>query len=412
MSVATLAVELPALPYGRQWIDEEDIAAVVECLRGDWLTQGPRIEQFEKALCAKTGARHAIAVSSGTAALHLAALAAGVGPGDTAITSANTFVASANCIAYCGGTPYFADVDPATGLLDLETLEQCVEMLTLAGRPPKLIVPVDFAGQPADLPAVQAIAARCGAKVIEDAAHSLGATYRYNGSHHRAGGCDHADLAILSFHPVKQITTAEGGAVLTNDSAMATRIRDLRTHGIHREPARLTRPSEGPWYYEQAELGYHYRLTDLQCALGLSQLGKLDRFVARRNAIARLYDAAFAEKPLADVVEPLHTHAATAIHAYHLYVIRLKQLPDETVQNVARRRKALYLALREQRIFTQVHYIPVPWQPYYQSQTNSPKAFPGAEAYYASCLSLPMYPRMSDMDACRVVEALRECLAV
>jgi dTDP-4-amino-4,6-dideoxygalactose transaminase len=343
--------------------------------------------------------------------LHLAALAMGVGPGDTAITSAITFVASANCIAYCGGTPYFADVDPATGLIDLASLEQCVEKLTRAGRPPKVIIPVDFAGQPADLPAVRAIAARCGAKVLEDAAHSLGASYLHEGIGYRAACCAHADLAILSFHPVKLITTGEGGAVLTNDAAMAARVRELRTHGIHRDPARLTRPEEGPWYHEQAELGYHYRLTDLQCALGLSQLGKLERFVARRNAIARIYDAAFAEKPLASFVEPLHTRPQTATHAYHLYVIRLKPRPGETIEQTGARRMALYLALREEKIFTQVHYIPVPWQPYYQSRTRSKLEPPGAAAYYASCLSLPMFPLMTHMDSRRVVEALREWLA-
>jgi UDP-4-amino-4,6-dideoxy-N-acetyl-beta-L-altrosamine transaminase len=395
------------LPYGRQWIEEDDIAAVVECLRGDWLTQGPRVEQFEKGLCEATGARHAVVVSSGTAALHLAAIAAGVGPGDTAITSANTFVASANCIAYCGGTPYFADVDPATGLIDLASLQQRVEKLTRAGRPPKVIVPVDFAGQPADLPAVRAIAAGCGAKVVEDAAHSLGASCVHEGIRYRAAGCEHADLAILSFHPVKHITTGEGGAVLTNDASVAARVRDLRTHGIHRDLARLIRPAEGPWYYEQAELGYHYRLTDIQCALGLSQLAKLERFVARRNAIARLYGTGIAEKPLSALLEPLHTRPDTAIHAYHLYVIRLKRRPFESVDQIAVRRKALYLALREQRIFTQIHYIPVPRQPYYDTGTGLADC-PGAELYYASCLSLPMYPGMTDADVERVVMALRK----
>jgi dTDP-4-amino-4,6-dideoxygalactose transaminase len=269
------------------------------------------------------------------------------------------------------------------------------------------MVPVDFAGQPADLPAVRAIAAQCGAKVVEDAAHSLGAGYLHEGIAYRAASCAHADLAILSFHPVKLITTGEGGAVLTNDAAMAARVRDLRSHGIHRDRARLTRPDEGPWYYEQAELGYHYRLTDLQCALGLSQLAKLERFLARRNAIARIYDAAFGEQPLSDFVEPLHTRAATATHAYHLYVIRLKQRSGESVEQIDVRRKALYLALREQRIFTQVHYIPVPIQPYYHGHTDSLSYFPGAGLYYGSCLSLPMYPRMTDVDVLRVVEALR-----
>jgi dTDP-4-amino-4,6-dideoxygalactose transaminase len=285
-------------------------------------------------------------------------------------------------------------------------LEQCVEKLTRAGRPPKLIVPVDFAGQPADLPAVRAIAAGCGAKVVEDAAHSLGASYLHDGVNYRAASCSHADLAILSFHPVKHITTGEGGAVLTNDAAMAARVRDLRTHGIHRDPARLTRSEEGPWYYEQAELGYHYRLTDLQCALGLSQLAKLQRFVARRNAIARIYDAAFAQKPLVEFIKPLEMRNMTDTHAYHLYVIRFKQRANETGEQLAIRRKALYLALREHKIFTQVHYIPVPWQPYYQNKIMQRADCPGARAYYGGCLSLPMYPLMCDKDATRVIDAL------
>jgi dTDP-4-amino-4,6-dideoxygalactose transaminase len=216
----------------------------------------------------------------------------------------------------------------------------------------------------------------------------------------------------LSFHPGQHIPTGEGGAVLTNDAAMAARVRDLRTHGIHRDPARLARPHEGPWYYEQAELGYHYRLTDLQCALGLSQLGKLERFVARRNVIARIYDSAFAQKPLSGFIEPLRTCATTATHAYHLYVIRLKQRPGESVEQIAVRRKALYVALREQKVFTQIHYIPVPSQPYYHGQTDSLSDFPGAGLYYGSCLSLPMYPRMTDGDVGRVVETMRICCAL
>lgn len=394
------------LPYGRQWIDDDDVAAVVACLRGDWLTQGPKVEEFERALCAATGARHAVAVSSGTAALHLAALAVGVGPGDTGITSAVTFVASANCVAYSGGEPHFADVDPETGLIDLASLEDVVGRLTRAGRPPKAIVPVDFAGQPADLPAVRAIADRCGAKVISDAAHSLGGAYTHAGQTYRAGCCAHSDLAILSFHPVKHVTTGEGGAVLTNNPALAARVRDLRTHGIHKDPARLTRPDEGPWYYEQAELGYHYRITDLQCALGLSQSRKLDRFVGRRNEIARRYDAALAEPPLAGWLTPLRTLPATATHAYHLYVVRLVRRPGESLDQLAARRKTLYLGLRERKIYTQVHYIPVPMQPFYGGRADD---HPGATAYYAGCLSLPMFPKMTDADVDRVIEALREC---
>lgn len=397
------------LPYGRQWIDDDDIAAVVACLRGDWLTQGPAVEAFEKALAAETGAKYAVAVASGTAALHLAAMVAGVGPGATGVTSAITFTASANCIAYCGGRPEFADVDPDTALIDLNSLDQRVKQLTAAGTPPKVIVPVDLAGQPADLPAVRAIADRCGAKVISDAAHSLGGSYRHAGQTVRAGACVHSDLAILSFHPVKHITTAEGGALLTNDDALAAKARDLRTHGIHRDPARLTRPDEGPWYYEQAALGYHYRISDLQCALGLSQLNKLGPFVARRNAIARRYDAAFAKPPFAGWLAPLRQLPATVTNAYHLYVVKLARRPGESLEQLAARRKGLYLALRERKILTQVHYIPVPMQPYYRDRACARSCDAcGARAYYSACLSLPLFPKMADADADRVIGALAE----
>jgi UDP-4-amino-4,6-dideoxy-N-acetyl-beta-L-altrosamine transaminase len=401
---------LQPLPYGRQCIEEDDIAAVVECLRGDWLTQGPRIEQFEQLLCTATGARYAVAVSSGTAALHLAALAAGVAPGDSGITSAITFVASANCIAYCGGQPAFADVDPETGLIDLPSLQTRVDELTRLGRPPRVIVPVDFAGQSADLPAVQVIARRCGARVIEDAAHSLGASYIHEGHTYRAGSCAHSDLAVLSFHPVKHITTGEGGAVLTNDEGLAERLRTLRTHGIHRDRRRLTRPDEGPWYYEQDELGYNYRITDLQCALGIAQANKLARFVERRNVLARLYDEAFSTSPLARWLKPLKRLPQTRMHSHHLYVVKLLRQPGEELHALAGRRRKLYLALRDHGIYAQVHYIPVPWQPYYQQHSSSqPSEMPGAAAYYSACLSLPLFPRMADGDVGRVVEALLAC---
>jgi UDP-4-amino-4,6-dideoxy-N-acetyl-beta-L-altrosamine transaminase len=402
--------DFPPLPYGRQWIDDDDVAAVVECLRGDWLTQGPRVDRFEQALCEATGANYAVAVSSGTAALHLAALAAGVLRGDWGVTAAVTFVASANCIAYCGGAVRFADVDPTTGLIDPKSLVEIIEGMANFGRPPQIIVPVDLTGQPADLPAVRALAGRFGARVVEDAAHSLGAEYTHQGQTYKAGGCAHTDMAVLSFHPVKHITTGEGGAVLTNDAALAGRLRELRTHGIHRDPARLTRPDEGPWYYEQSDLGYNYRITDMQCALGLTQIAKLGRFVARRNDIAGQYDAALAAAPLAGWIEPLCRLPQTRTHAYHLYVVRLVRRPGESLERLAGRRKALYLALRERRIYTQVHYIPVPMQPYYQERRHpADPETPGALAYYAGCLSLPMYPLMRDADVARVVEALEQC---
>ena len=396
------------LPYGRQTVDEADVAAVVECLRGDRLTQGPRVERFEAALCEVSGARHAVAVASGTAALHLACLAVGVKPGDCGVTAAVTFVASANCLAYCGATPHFADIDPRTGLIDPASLAAVVDQLEVAGTPPKALIPVDFAGQPADLPAVRAIADRVGAAVIADAAHALGAAFRLPGGDvRRVGGGGLADATTFSFHPVKPVTTGEGGAVVTDDEGLADAVRELRTHGIHRDPARLTRTDEGPWYYEQDALGYHYRVTDLQCALGLSQLDKLDAFLDRRNAVANRYDAALADAPFAGRVEPLAKRAETVRHGYHLYVVRLIPDDGEPAESVAARRRALFEALHRGGVLAQVHYVPVPMQPFYGGDAS---AFPGARAYYAGCVSLPIFPGLTDDDVRRALDVLADCL--
>jgi perosamine synthetase len=306
------------LPYGRQWINADDVCAVADQLRSAWLTQGPKVAEFEEALSLATGARHAVAVASGTAALHLAALVAGVGPGKTGITSANTFVASANCIAYAGGRPAFADVNPTTGLIDVTDLERLCAAVAREGTPPVVVIPVDFAGQPADLPAIKQVATKFGARVVEDAAHSLGATYRSGSQVVRCGSCVDSDLAILSFHPVKHVTTGEGGAVLTNDRATYQRLIELRSHGLTKDPARLSR-HDGPWYYEQHSLGFHYRLTDIQCALGLSQMRRLDLFLNRRRLLAARYDAALRSQPFIQRLVPLAV-AGDGQHAYHLYV--------------------------------------------------------------------------------------------
>ncbi len=406
-----MAENAPQLSYGRQWIDEDDILAVAGSLRDPWLTQGPKVDAFEKGLCDVTGARHAVVVSSGTAALHLAALAMGVGPGRTAVVPAITFVASANAIAYAGGRVRFADVDEDTALINLESLEQRCEELRTAGAAPSVLVAVDMCGQPAALPAIRRIAERFGARVIEDAAHALGATYTDGGRVHRAASCAHSDAAILSFHPVKHITTGEGGAVLTNDDLVARQVRELRSHGIHRETSRFERAGDGPWYYEQSALGFNYRLTDLQCALGLSQLSKLNRFVARRRELAGIYDRALSDDRLASHLRPLTTNPGN-FHAYHLYVVRVLSPSGASLEQIADRRKNLYAFLREQGIQTQVHYIPVNWHPYYRRVHGSSAGdCPGANAYYAGCLSLPMYPSMSDSDVSRVARCLRDWVA-
>ncbi len=396
------------LPYGRQWIDGGDVAAVAAQLESDWLTQGPRVEDFEAALCAATGARHAVAVSSGTAALHLAALAASVGPGMAGVTSAVTFVASANCVAYAGGRPAFADVDPATGLLDVADLEQRCHDLAAAGTPPAVLIPVDFAGQAADLAAVRRIADDFGAKVIEDAAHALGASYRQGDETFRCASCAHADLAVLSFHPVKHITTGEGGAVLTRDGDLGRRLRELRSHGITRDPDRLVFDHD-PWYHEQHELGFNYRITDIQCALGLSQLRRLPDFLRRRRQLAAVYDQALREPPFRGRLAALEKRPGD--HAYHLYVVRVLPHDGDTADDVASLRRRLFDHLVARGIRPQVHYIPVPRQPWYRRVVGTiPEDYPGAETYYAGCLSLPLFPRMSDADVERVANALRSGL--
>lgn len=392
------------LPYGRQSIDERDVAAVADQMRKDWITQGPRIAEFEEALCELTGARYAVAVSSGTASLHLAALAAGIGRGDVGVTSAITFLASANSMAFAGAEARFADVDPRTGLIDTSHLEKVCDELAARGNPPQMIIPVDLAGNPADLPAIRRIADRHGAVVVEDAAHSLGATYTYEGRKFRCGSCAHAEMSILSFHPVKHITTGEGGAVLTNDPKLYGRLKLLRNHGMRRD--RTLRENHGPWYYEQVDLGFNYRITDIQCALGLSQLKRFGKFLRRRRELAARYDQALRDESLAQYYEPI-PELPGARSAYHLYVVRLVRRPGETLKGVAARRRSLFEHLVRQGIQPQVHYIPVPRQPWHRQTTGvDPASFPGAEEYYAGCLSVPLFPAMENEHVDRVVTEL------
>lgn len=402
------------LPYGRQDVTEEDVREVLDCLASDFLTQGPRVPAFEEALCAETGARFAVAVSSATAGLHLAALALGVGPGDVGVTTPITFAASANALRYAGAAVCFADVDPATGLLSEDALERRCEALVREGRAPRVLVPVDFAGQPVDYARVRDIADRVGARVLADAAHSVGGAYTHGGRRIRVGEGVHADATVLSFHPVKQITTAEGGAVLTNDPELARRLRELRTHGIHRVPERFSRPPSdpfvGPWYYEQETLGFNYRLTDLQCALGTSQLRRLGAYVARRRELARRYDAVFTRAPFAGRVVGLSVHPGRE-SGHHLYVLRLVARAGEPRASVAARRRALFEVLHARDIRVQVHYVPVPWHPFHREAcTPEEVELPGAADFYAGCLSLPLFPTLGDEDQDRVLTALAEGL--
>jgi UDP-4-amino-4,6-dideoxy-N-acetyl-beta-L-altrosamine transaminase len=375
------------LPYGRQSLGEDDIQAVVGALRSGWLTTGPKVSEFEEAFATAVGARFAVAVSSGTAALHAAAFAAGIGPADEVITTPMTFAATANCVRYQGGMVVFADVHKDTLNLDPAKVEALVTPKT------KAIIAVDFAGQPSDMDDLNALASRHGLTVIEDAAHALGATCRGR----RVGAL--ADLTTFSLHPVKHITTGEGGMVTTDDPDMAARLRMFRTHGITTEFRQ--RETEGSWFYEMTELGYNYRLTDFQSALGLSQLSKLEEWVARRRAIAARYTAAFAALPEIETPAVLQDREP----AWHLYVIRLN------LDRLRVGRSELFRALRAENIGVNVHYIPVPWHPYYQSLGYKKGEWPVAEGAYERMISLPIFPGMTDRDVEDVIAAVEKVIA-
>jgi perosamine synthetase len=375
------------IPYGRQEIDEDDVEAVDAVLRGDWLTQGPDVEAFERAVAAVCDVPYAVAFSSGTAALHGAAFAAGLGPGDELVTSAITFAASANCGAYLGATPRFADIDPRTWNVDPDSVMAAVTKNTRA------IVPVHFAGLPAPIASIREHVGS-DALIIEDAAHAIGARQ----ADEPVGSCLHSDMAVFSFHPVKTVTSAEGGMVTTRDPGLHQRLIDFRTHGMVRDPARLRRPDEGGWYMEQQTLGFNYRLSDVHSALGISQLTKLEPFIARRNEIAARYREAFADVPELELApEP----GPGERHGRHLYVIRHR--------DGASARRRLYDGLREREIFAQVHYLPVYLHPYYHDAYGLREGLcPHAEHYYAGCLSLPCYPGLTAAQQDEVVVAVRE----
>lgn len=400
------------LPYGRQSIEQEDIDSVVDCLRSDFLTQGPRVAAFEEALCTATGAQGAAAVANGTAALHLACASLGLGPGKFGLTSAITFVASANAVRYTGAGVGLVDVDPRSGLITPETVEQALHEL----RPETsldVLIPVDLAGQPVALGDLYDLARAQGAQLLHDAAHSIGATYQHRGARHRVGDGTHADATIFSFHPVKHITTGEGGAVVSPHASVLERVRLLRSHGIEKTSADWTRtvddPFVGPWYYEQRELGFNYRLPDLNCALGIAQLKRLTAFVNRRRELAKRYNDLFEVPEFQELVTPLE-QSPNANSSYHLYVIRLLPRAGESAVEVASRRKSLYEALHLAGIYAQVHYIPVSWHPDFHAAWRPSGGLPGAETYYSGCLSLPLFPSMQDSDVLRVVAIIKEHL--
>ncbi|KQW69041.1 UDP-4-amino-4,6-dideoxy-N-acetyl-beta-L-altrosamine transaminase [Phenylobacterium sp. Root77] len=380
------------LPYGRQSIDDDDIAAVTQALRADFLTTGPTVEAFETAFAQTVGAQHAVACSNGTAALHLAMLALDVQPGEVVIAPSVTFLATANCARFVGAEVVFADVDPASGLMTPATLEEALTRLD--GRRLRAVLPVHLRGDTAELPALEALAKSADAVLVEDAPHALGSSLKFGNTVERVGDCAHSAMATFSFHPVKTIATGEGGMVTTNDARIAERLRRLRSHG-------MIRPEGGdPWWYEMPEIGFNYRLPDILCALGLSQLAKLDRFAARRRALAARYEEAL--KPLA----PLVVQAARpdwSDPVLHLMVA----LIDFPAAGLTRRE--VVEALRARGVGTQVHYIPVHTQPYYRERYGELE-LPGAQAWYERCLSLPLYPGMADEDVDHVVMALAEVL--
>ena len=383
------------IPYGRQDITEADIEAVVDVLRSDWLTQGPMVPRFEKAIADYCGADHGVAVNSATSALHIACLALDLGPGDWLWTSAVTFVASANCGRYCGANVDFVDIDPRSYNMCSKALARKLSEAEKAGKLPSIVVPVHLTGQPCDMAAIRELSKQYGFKIIEDASHAIGGSYRNK----PIGNCQYSDITVFSFHPVKIITTAEGGVALTNDPAVAARMQQLRTHGITRDPALMSRAPDGPWYYEQIELGFNYRMTDIQAALGLSQIRRLDDYIARRREIARRYDEALAELPLTTPWQ--HTGSQSA---WHLYVIRLK------LNELEKTHKHIFEALREKGIGVNLHYIPLHLQPYFRAFDTTARNLPEAEQYYAEAISLPMFPTMTNEDQDRVVDALRETL--
>lgn len=384
------------IPYGRQDIQQSDIDAVVSVLQSDFLTQGPQAPQFEQRVADKVGARHAVATNNATAALHLACLALGLGRDDWLWTTPITFVASVNCGRYCGAQIDFVDIDPRTYNLCPKALAAKLARAEQQGRLPKVLVAVHLCGQPCDMQAIHGLSQRYGFRVIEDASHAIGG--KYQGKY--IGNGRYSDITVFSFHPVKILTTAEGGMALTNDETLATQMALLRGHGVTRDPALMTHEPDGPWYYQQLELGLNYRMTELQAALGISQMVRLDDYVSRRHDIAKRYDELFHPLPLTKPWQ--HPNSYSGLH---LYVIRLQ------LDKINRSHRQVFESLREQGIGVNLHYIPVHTQPYYEAMGFKIGDFPEAESYYREAITLPMFPHLTPAEQDQVAKALQRALS-
>ena len=383
------------IPYGRQDITENDIEAVIEVLRSDFLTQGPTIKKFEDKVSEYCGSSHAFALNSATSALHVACLALDIGPGDLVWTSPITFVASSNCALYCGAKIDFVDIDPLTYNICCDQLRVKLCLAKLNGTLPKAVIPVHLTGQSCDMESIRQLSEEYGFSVIEDASHAVGGRYKDDA----IGSCKYSDICVFSFHPVKIITTGEGGMALTNNSQLAQKIGQLRSHGITRDPEQLSNKDPEPWWYEQIDLGLNYRMTDIQAALGLSQMSRLDQYVAIRNQLAQRYDELLAKLP---VIVP--AQAKDCYSSRHLYVVRLK------LDEIDKSRRQVFESLREQGVGVQIHYIPVPSQPYYKNLGFSDEDYPHGLSYYQEAISLPLFPTMTTEQQDKIVSVLSEIL--
>ena len=383
------------IPYGRQDIKQQDIDAVVEVLQSDFLTQGPMVPAFEKSIMDACNAKYAVAVNSATSALHIACLALGLGKDDWLWTTPNTFVASANCGLYCGAQIDFVDIDPRTYNLSIKALEEKLIIAEKEDKLPKVVIPVHFSGQPCDMAAIYALSQKYGFKIIEDASHAIGGKYKDE----PIGNCRYSDITVFSFHPVKIVTTAEGGMAVTNDLKLAEQLNLLRSHGITRDESLMTKSADGPWYYQQIDLGYNYRMTDMQAALGVSQMQRLDKYVAKRHELAERYNQLLKDLPIT-----LPWQSEDSYSGLHLYVIRLQ------LDKISKTRLEVFKGMREVGILVNLHYIPVHLQPYYQEMGFKEGQFPEAEQYYKEAISLPMFPTMTEEQQNFIVNTLKQLL--